>query len=297
MAKKTRVNVLSERAISKLRKKPLFRFTNNKETHQDFKYKIGLNTDTIPFNTWGNCCSGGLYFYVGTPRDFLERSDYLNAVYFRSVTLPPGEAVVQNEYKYRAHRIIVGPRIRLVDYVLEHREEFRSVPLERINNLFIRTYGIQRGCKYFINKFVPETRLPELMQNANLYAHIIRKEPVATTLNFRSLMQVISKPGVRPYIERSLKSGAIVTNVWGGNVPLMAAADPTLFAKMINNTQDEPYINTGNDWIQVCLANIEIFKAIHKKFPEKAKDILSFVRRYDLVPRSAVKRLEKVVNK
>ena len=294
--KKSDICVLSQRAVNKLRKKPLFRFTNSQEIHQNFKYKIGLNTDILPLNTFGNCCSGGLYFYEGTPLESFKHSDYLNAVYFRSVTLPPDETVVKNDYKYRAHRIIVGPRVRLVDYVLEHREEFRSVPLEKVQNLFIRTYGMQRGSKHFINKFVPEIRLPELMQDATLYAHIIRREPVATTLSFRSLMQVISKPGVRPYIERSLKAGAVVIDMWGGNVTLIAAADPALFTKMINNTQDGPYISTGNDWIQACLANIEIFKTIHKKFPEKAKEILSTIKHYNIVPRNAVKRLEKVVN-
>ena len=35
---------------------------NNELTHYTFRYKIGLNEDTIPFNPSGSCKPGGLYF-------------------------------------------------------------------------------------------------------------------------------------------------------------------------------------------------------------------------------------------
>lgn len=39
-----------------------FKFLNNTNTHNNFKYKIGLNVDVVPFNPNGNCETGGLYF-------------------------------------------------------------------------------------------------------------------------------------------------------------------------------------------------------------------------------------------
>ncbi len=31
-------------------------------THNDYKYKVGLNKDKLPFNPTGSCKPGGLYF-------------------------------------------------------------------------------------------------------------------------------------------------------------------------------------------------------------------------------------------
>ena len=48
--------------IEKVGKKQFRKCLNNELTHYDFKYKIGLNEDYIPFNPLGSCKPGGLYF-------------------------------------------------------------------------------------------------------------------------------------------------------------------------------------------------------------------------------------------
>ena len=42
--------------------KKFCKFINDKKKHYNFRYKEGLNEDTIQFNPSGNCKSGGLYF-------------------------------------------------------------------------------------------------------------------------------------------------------------------------------------------------------------------------------------------
>jgi hypothetical protein len=48
--------------LAGMRGKTFVKFINSGHTHHDFKYKLGLNEDIIPFNPTGQCSSGGLYF-------------------------------------------------------------------------------------------------------------------------------------------------------------------------------------------------------------------------------------------
>jgi hypothetical protein len=48
--------------IEKVGKCEFRKCLNNKLTHWNFQYKIGLNEDTIPFNPSGSCKPGGLHF-------------------------------------------------------------------------------------------------------------------------------------------------------------------------------------------------------------------------------------------
>ena len=48
--------------IEKVGKQQFRKCLNNELKHFNFQYKIGLNEDTIPFNPFGSCELGGLYF-------------------------------------------------------------------------------------------------------------------------------------------------------------------------------------------------------------------------------------------
>ena len=39
-----------------------YKITNEEETHNNLKYKTGLNVDPLPFNPEGDCIKGGIYF-------------------------------------------------------------------------------------------------------------------------------------------------------------------------------------------------------------------------------------------
>jgi hypothetical protein len=95
------------------RNRKYFKVLNEKECHNGFQYKTGLNVDTKPFN--GNseisCCSGGLYF---APAEsifaFLEYGPWV-----REVIIPEDANVVKDPYepeKYRADKLILGKRFK-----------------------------------------------------------------------------------------------------------------------------------------------------------------------------------------
>ena len=91
-----------------MKKQPVYlKFTNSDETHNEFTFKTGLNTDTNPFDPdpTHECGPYGLYF-----TDAMNWDKWIDGKYVREVTLPKGERKVTLDDKYRAHRIILGRR-------------------------------------------------------------------------------------------------------------------------------------------------------------------------------------------
>ena len=85
-----------------------YKITNQKENHNGFQYKTGLNTDTVPWNPTDSCQAGGFYFC-----DIKDILGFLNyGVWLREVTLPEGEEIYKDPKgnKYKAHQIILGKR-------------------------------------------------------------------------------------------------------------------------------------------------------------------------------------------
>lgn len=92
-----------------------FKVLNEKECHNGFQYKTGLNVDTKPFNDNPDksCCEGGLYFApVESIFAFLEYGPWV-----REVTFPDDAKVVKDPSdpeKYRADKLILGKRFKWV---------------------------------------------------------------------------------------------------------------------------------------------------------------------------------------
>jgi hypothetical protein len=90
-----------------------FKVLNEKECHNGFQYKTGLNVDTKPFNDNPDksCCEGGLYFApVESIFAFLEYGPWV-----REVIIPEDANVVKDPYgpeKYRADKLILGKRFK-----------------------------------------------------------------------------------------------------------------------------------------------------------------------------------------
>jgi hypothetical protein len=85
-----------------------YKITNEQENHNEFQYKTGLNTDTVPWSPAGSCKPGGLYFC-----EIQHVLEFLNyGVWLREVTLPEGEEIYKDPggNKYKAHQIILGRR-------------------------------------------------------------------------------------------------------------------------------------------------------------------------------------------
>lgn len=89
-----------------------FKITNQTECHHGFQYKEGLNIDTLPFTETGKCVPGGLYFT--DEEHILEHVGY--GVWIREIMLPTDDndfQMVRDGHKWRANKIILGPRFAL----------------------------------------------------------------------------------------------------------------------------------------------------------------------------------------
>jgi hypothetical protein len=106
-----------------------YKITNKNETHNGMTYHDGLNEDVLPFNPSGDCTPGGIYFTdVENILAFMEYDSWL-----REVTIPEGEEIYENPgnpKKWKAHRVVLGERKPLVDFLPKLLEEGANVHAE-----------------------------------------------------------------------------------------------------------------------------------------------------------------------
>jgi hypothetical protein len=88
-----------------------YKILNEDEKHFGLYYKTGLNIDIVPFNPYGNCRPGGIYFSREHILAFLSYGPWL-----RKVTLPEDARIYENPgelKKWKADRVILGERERI----------------------------------------------------------------------------------------------------------------------------------------------------------------------------------------
>ncbi len=99
-----------------------YKITNEKECHQGLQYHDGLVKDILPFNPYGDCTSGGIYFSSEDILCFLAYGPWL-----REVTIPKDARVYENPgspKKWKADQVRLGPRRRIdAQVVMELIEE------------------------------------------------------------------------------------------------------------------------------------------------------------------------------
>ena len=71
--------------------------------HHGFKYQLGLNVDTNPFNPSGSCQNGGLYFT--NIKHLFEFLDYGQQIAF--VEIPDNSQIYIEKDKFKANQIII----------------------------------------------------------------------------------------------------------------------------------------------------------------------------------------------
>jgi len=103
----------------------LYKFTNLSENHNGFQFKTGLNIDTVPFNPTGNCEPGGIYF---TEAKFANMWKFIHT-YCRDVTIPDDAQVYAEYMKFKADKLILGPR-RLISSD-HYEDDISCLPLKQ----------------------------------------------------------------------------------------------------------------------------------------------------------------------
>jgi len=107
-----------------------FKLLNEKEIHNNFQFKDGLNIDPIPFNSNEDekCVPGGIYF--SKAEDILKWLQYRHH-WVREVTILENAQVVEFKNKLRADKIILEPRMSLSNastwkYLDEHGADIHA---------------------------------------------------------------------------------------------------------------------------------------------------------------------------
>jgi len=94
-----------------------YKITNKEEKHQNMQYKTGLNVDILPFNPYGDCESGGIYFAKEDILAFLWYGSWI-----RRVTIPKDARVYENPgspKKWKADKVILGRKYKITGKVIE----------------------------------------------------------------------------------------------------------------------------------------------------------------------------------
>jgi hypothetical protein len=93
-----------------------YKILNEKEKHHNFQYKYGLNIDIVPFNPYGSCRPGGIYFSREDILAFLHYGPWI-----RKVIIPEDARVYENPgepRKWKADRVILGKKEKITVKVI-----------------------------------------------------------------------------------------------------------------------------------------------------------------------------------
>ena len=108
--------IMTGKTFNQERKGEVFvKLTNQEEIHNGFQFQTGLNVDRIPFNPMGYCQPGGIYF---CSIEKLYQWLYYNQqpmCYVRLVTIPDDALIWVQENKFKADRMILSERQKIVD--------------------------------------------------------------------------------------------------------------------------------------------------------------------------------------
>ena len=102
-----------------------FKVTNAAEKHNGLQYKDGLNIDPVAWNPSGNCQPGGIYY---ADEDHICECMGVGA-WVREVTVPDDARTYKDPVgnKFKADKVILGPRVALLDFLKEYVEARNGV--------------------------------------------------------------------------------------------------------------------------------------------------------------------------
>ena len=86
------------------------KLTSETENHNGFQFNDGLNVDTMSFNPFGTCLAGGIYFTDIQKAYMWFKYNASVMKYFRDVTIPDDARVYIEENKFKADKMLLGPR-------------------------------------------------------------------------------------------------------------------------------------------------------------------------------------------
>ena len=110
-----------------------WRCTNEAENHNGLQYADGLIVDPLPWNPSGSCSPGGIYF--ADDAHILEF--LLSHSWVREVTIPPDARVYAEDRKFKADKVVLGPRVAIQDFLTQYIKDHHGI----VGNVTVGVYG------------------------------------------------------------------------------------------------------------------------------------------------------------
>ena len=216
-------------------KTTLLKFTSENENHNGIQYHDGLNTDIYNFDiSKGECSSGGLYF---TSKENI--AEWIkNHEYVRIVTIPDDARICIYETKFKSNKIILEPRIKILDSDLLLDEQVQidgllhGLRIESIKNpcvliqkLIIEKYGITNI--HLINELSEQAQLEIVNKNVNAIHYIQNpnEEVQMTAVNKDGFaIQYISNPSEKVQLAAVNQQGCAIGYIQNPSEKVQLAA-------------------------------------------------------------------------
>ena len=130
------MNILTGEQFNKTYKNRKFvKLTNLFENHNGYQFQTGLNIDSIPFNPYGECQSGGIYFCeFGKLPMWLKYGSKL-MYYARVVSIPNSARVYREKNKWKADRLILGERKKIEELKIWNDQNCCALAFEQNRNI------------------------------------------------------------------------------------------------------------------------------------------------------------------
>lgn len=92
-----------------------YKLTNEKEIHNNFTYKSGVNIDILPFNPTQSSRPGGMYFF-SEPNLYKFMRYVAQPYYIREVSLDDLSLIYEDGDNFKTNRFILGDRVDWREY-------------------------------------------------------------------------------------------------------------------------------------------------------------------------------------
>ena len=141
--------------------KIFIKLTNQKENHNKYQFKTGLNIDSLPFNPEGECQPGGIYFCLLEDLSlWLHYNDQI-MFYVRFVTIPADAQVWLETNKFKTNQLILGDRTKITDLEVWNDSSYWLTIVQK-NGLALQ----------YVKEKTPEICLAAVQQNSCAWEYV-----------------------------------------------------------------------------------------------------------------------------
>ncbi len=144
----------------------MVKLTNESEIHNNYKFKTGLNVDTIPFRPLGSCRAGGIYFCLFDHLNYFLNYNGEFMFYVRFVTIPDNAQVWVEFSKFKADQLILSDRQKIIDLDIWSNSYYCE-----------KSWHLNRNNFRYIREQTPEICLKAVKYDGRMLEYVLNQTP------------------------------------------------------------------------------------------------------------------------